>query len=249
MAQEYSVITQSMVSVTISSSLNSFGSERRFQKDLKIAELKDKLVLLTGADVSSMKLELYNKENKLVCPLDNDGALLGSYPIEDGMRIHVNDPNAKLGEFEDVSKVEKFEISADEYAKRADSVRAFKERNKLGRFKELTPEEQQQQEEEKKMKEQQEKEKAESMKVGDRCEVHVPGQPTRRGCVQYIGTTDFKPGYWIGIQYDEPVGKNNGSVKGRQYFQCPDKHGGFVKPENVEVGDFPEEGLDDDDEM
>jgi hypothetical protein len=33
--------------------------------------------------------------------------------------LQVKDPSAKVGEFEDVSKVEKFEISADEYEKRA----------------------------------------------------------------------------------------------------------------------------------
>lgn len=50
----------------------------------------------------------------------------------------------------------------------ADSVRAFKERNKLGRFKELDPEEERKKEEERQRKEQENKEKAEKMKVGDR---------------------------------------------------------------------------------
>ena len=55
-----------------------------------ITFFQNKLVLLTGASPGTMKLELFSKDNKLVCVLDNDAALLGSYPVDDGMRIHVS---------------------------------------------------------------------------------------------------------------------------------------------------------------
>ena len=37
-----------------------------------------------------MNLEVYNKDDKLVCALDDDEALLGSYPVDNGFRIHVS---------------------------------------------------------------------------------------------------------------------------------------------------------------
>lgn len=49
------------------------------------------------------------------------------------------------------------------------------------------------------------------------------------GKIAYIGGTDFAPGVWVGIILDEAKGKNNGSVQGKSYFECSDKHGMFVR--------------------
>ena len=80
-----------------------------------------------------------------------------------------------------------------------------------------------------------------SWQVGDRCQVNPGG---KRGSVQFVGKIPaIAPGFWVGVQYDEPVGKNDGTVKGDRFFECPPKYGGFLRPNKIDVGDFPEEDL------
>ncbi|XP_029448867.1 CAP-Gly domain-containing linker protein 4 isoform X7 [Rhinatrema bivittatum] len=68
------------------------------------------------------------------------------------------------------------------------------------------------------------------IQVGDR--VLVIGQ--RIGTVRFYGRTSFAPGFWCGVEFDKPHGKNDGSVGGVQYFTCPPKHGIFAPPSRVQ---------------
>ena len=45
------------------------------------------------------------------------------------------------------------------------------------------------------------------------------------GILRYCGCTDFAKGQWAGVELHEPLGKNDGSVGGKTYFQCKPKHG------------------------
>ncbi|KAK9938873.1 hypothetical protein M0R45_015588 [Rubus argutus] len=47
-----------------------------------------------------------------------------------------------------------------------------------------------------------------NIKVRDRCEVE-PGD--KRGVVKFVGRAEsLDPGFWVGVQYDEPLGKHDG---------------------------------------
>jgi CAP-Gly domain-containing linker protein 3/4 len=71
--------------------------------------------------------------------------------------------------------------------------------------------------------------KALGLKVGDR--VVVNG--SKLGTLRFCGSTDFAPGVWAGIEYEEEDGKNDGSVKGVMYFKCKMNHGVFVMANKV----------------
>lgn len=49
------------------------------------------------------------------------------------------------------------------------------------------------------------------------------------GFVRYVGDVDGTKGVWVGVELDEPYGKNDGSVKGKYYFRCKPKHGVFAR--------------------
>lgn len=74
-----------------------------------------------------------------------------------------------------------------------------------------------------------------------RCRLLPAESDARRGQVKYVGEVPQIPGLgsWIGVALDEPTGKNDGTAAGVRYFTCATNHGVFVRPERVEVGDFP----------
>ncbi|XP_034419207.1 CAP-Gly domain-containing linker protein 4-like isoform X2 [Cyclopterus lumpus] len=51
--------------------------------------------------------------------------------------------------------------------------------------------------------------------------------------IRYLGTADFAPGLWLGLELRSPKGKNDGSVGGRRYFACRPGHGVLVRPSRV----------------
>ncbi|XP_047135605.1 CAP-Gly domain-containing linker protein 4 isoform X1 [Hydra vulgaris] len=72
------------------------------------------------------------------------------------------------------------------------------------------------------------------IQLGDR--VIVAGKNI--GHARYIGPTEFASGSWIGVELIDPVGKNNGTVAGTQYFQCEPKHGVFAPRSKVQLANF-----------
>eukprot|EP00931_Biecheleriopsis_adriatica_P057523 TRINITY_DN34132_c0_g1_i1.p1 TRINITY_DN34132_c0_g1~~TRINITY_DN34132_c0_g1_i1.p1 ORF type:complete len:918 (+),score=218.73 TRINITY_DN34132_c0_g1_i1:34-2754(+) len=55
--------------------------------------------------------------------------------------------------------------------------------------------------------------------------------------VRFIGSTEFAPALWVGVELDAAIGKNDGSVQGVRYFTCDSSHGLFVRPSVVKLLD------------
>lgn len=180
-----------------------------------------------------------------------DEQYVSSYALRNGSELEITDtrPPGLREDFSDVSKVEKFELPKEEYEKLDDSVLAWKKRQKLGRF-DPAAKSLDELANERRLKDGSEVSKR-GVKVGSRC--RVGKDDGRRGVVRFVGEIEGLGGdrevgcTWVGVELDEPVGRNDGSVKIevegkeeiRRVFSCKDKFGVFARPEKVEMGEWP----------
>jgi tubulin-folding cofactor B len=159
-------------------------------------------------------------------------------------------PPAARHNFNDLSSVDKYEMPEAQYEQLSDSVLAWKKGQKLGRFN-PTAKTLSELIEERKSKDEGEI-RRKGITTGSRC--RIGADDTRRGVVRFVGPIEGLGGdresgcRWIGVELDEPFGRNDGSVKVkvdgdteevRRVFECKNNFGVLARPEKVEVGDWP----------
>ena len=207
--------------------------EKRYDLSQTIASIKANIATHFQTSEDGMRLDLQDLTGTTIETAMKDDKMLGYYQCKEDYTIHVVhvEPQTFV-DYDDVSKVEKYVMSEEDYNKRTDSVRAYK-----ARMKALQQEQGVEVADE--LNEDSFKEEAATIKVGDRCQC-FPGD--RLGTVKYVGRiVAIKPGFFVGVEFDEPVGKSDGSVKGVRVFECEPLYGGFLRPNQVTVGDFPPE--------
>ena len=81
---------------------------------------------------------------------------------------------------------------------------------------------------------------AASFAVGDRVAVKGKGA----GTVRFAGPHHVEGTPRLGVELDDPTGKNNGTVTGHRYFSCAPGHGALVKPDKATASAVGTFGVD-----
>jgi len=224
------------------SNLEQQWPEIRLDLHCTIAAIKDRLYLHGGTGAGFQRLVL-KQDGQTLCVMDDDTKMLGYYGVTSGMNIHIVDMDphsySKDGGLENVNLVEKYVMSDEDYEKRENALRNYKKKmREKDPYWTFLPENRR--EPKNKNPPGPDSVKVISGQIGERCQIQ-PG--SRRGVVAWTGCGEesgIGNGYWVGVMLDEPLGKGNGTVKGTKLFECGDNHASFVRPDKVEVGDFPE---------
>lgn len=225
------VKTMSVVNVFIHSPSTLVSAERRVPSSIPLHDLKYRLESIVGVPPSNQILEIHSartdheQQSTLPGPgpfassvrstlivaipqnSPSENQTLEDLGVVDGMAIKVLDtrPKELIQTFTDESLVDKYVMDDETYAARRDTVLAFKQRNKLGRFdpsKDATS-----------STSSTDQDLPAGLSTGARCQVDLSGSGAnqRKGTVRFVGATQFATGAWVGVEYDEPVGKNDGS--------------------------------------
>lgn len=116
----------SVVKVLIHSEISEFPTEKRYDPNIQVSELKKKLELITGANHKTMKVTLHISEENLV-ELSDDEKTLSNYlgdnvTNETSFKLVVQDDQAKDLLSGDVPK---YTISEEKYESRPNTARNF----------------------------------------------------------------------------------------------------------------------------
>lgn len=235
------------INVHLTSDLTS--SERRLSPDWTLEYFKNRVEQITGIPPASQKIWIYqtadsSERTPINDSLNTQNTHLEDLKIHPGTRIHIeskdNDP--ELTELQrdllnTSDKNELYKLDEKQYDQMPNTVKRWKQENKLGRYDPVL----------RAKKEhiiQEDKLRASEIHVGDRCKL-TNSSIQRLGTVRYVGKVpEIDPErIWIGVELDDPFGKNDGCIKGGRYFTCKENHGSFVRPLVVKTGDFPPEEL------
>ncbi|GAB0494391.1 hypothetical protein MMPV_005684 [Pyropia vietnamensis] len=243
-------------------------AELRLSRNDTPPTLRERLYRVTGTRPAAMGLSLVPPAGAVgpdavaTIPLTDDAAPLGAVApaITDGWTIHVTDSDGsasasaggRLAADAVPSDTERFVLSDDAYAARPNSVRAVKARMRAAEAAAAVaagrdpPAEGAAWSATRAARDRRlvaaggvDMEPITGVSVGDRVEVSPGG---KRGVVAWVGDDvggGVPPGWWVGVTYDEPVGRNDGSVGGVRLWTCEAGYGGLVRRRNVAVGDFP----------
>lgn len=231
-AQESRELELSMVRTSVVSSLCSVTKE--WDENISYVQLCQRIESFTGIEPRYMGLSFeFDDGKKLQVPESMNPHPFRNYPHVSTILVEDLNENSVVNQLQNVNGTESdFRISDEEYAKRTDSVLQWKMRNHYGRF---NPDLRRSLESYRQL----QQERIDTLQIDQRCSVESEGQAERRGWLRFIGTITglSDQDIWCGVEFDDPVGKNDGSFKGRSYFG-PVKlnHGGFVKPLTVRTG-------------
>ncbi|KAI9734531.1 MAG: hypothetical protein M1834_002132 [Cirrosporium novae-zelandiae] len=235
-------------------------SERRITPTWTLADLKKKLQPVTGipSEFQTLELKVLRADgSRQSMSMVGEGEIVGKWlssaegKVEE---IAVQDSRPPSAQFQlpPEGSVPKYVLPIETYETLPSSVLAWKKSNKLGRFdpNKADPAVVEEEKIQSGMKE------CEERKISTNSRARIVSEPIKRGNVAFVGPIPELPGggIWIGLKLDEPVGKNDGTVKTetgevKRIFECPGaKYGVFVRPERVEVGDWDELGLDEEEE-